>query len=75
MFEYFKNLVLQYVEIEADEIKEESRLRTDLGLTSFDIVNIAEDVSAEYSITIPDEDILTIKTVGDYLNYIKEKVK
>ena len=73
MLEFFKNLVLQYAMIEADEIKEESRLRTDLGLTSFDIVNMAEDISAEFGITIPDEDIPTLKTVGDYLNYIKER--
>ena len=74
MLEYFKNLILQYANIEAEEIKEESRLRADLGLTSFDIVSMAEDVSNEYAVTIPDEDIPTLKTVGDYMNYIKERV-
>lgn len=74
MLDYIKNLFMQYVEIDPSEITEESRLRTDIGLTSFDIVNIAEEIGAEYGIMIPDEDIPSLKTVGDYVKYIEERI-
>jgi acyl carrier protein len=47
------------------EISTESRLREDLGLDSFDLVEMINDLEFEFRITIPDCEIEKIKTIRD----------
>lgn len=47
------------------EISVESRLREDLGLDSFDLVEMINDLEFEFRITIPDCEIEKIKTIQD----------
>jgi acyl carrier protein len=47
------------------EISMESRLREDLGLDSFDLVEMINDLEFEFRITIPDCEIEKIKTIQD----------
>jgi len=45
----------------------------DLGADSLDVVELIMAFEEEFGIEIPDEDAEKISTVGDVLNYIKEK--
>lgn len=47
------------------EISTESRLREDLGLDSFDLVEMINDLEFKFRITIPDCEIEKIKTIQD----------
>ena len=73
MFETIKEVIMQYAEVDPDEITESSRLRSDIGLSSFDIVNIAVELEGEFGVSIPDEVIPTLKSVEDYMDYISAK--
>ena len=61
------NIISDFVDVDPADVTVDSKLRSDLGLNSFDFVNIAVEVEREYNIKIPDTDISQLKTVGDLL--------
>ena len=65
-------IISDFVDVDPDEVTVDSKLRSDLGLNSFDFVNIAVEVEREYNIKIPDVDIAQLKTVGDLLKLVEE---
>lgn len=48
-------------------------LKSDLGLTSFDLAQLACQVEDEFDIEIPDRTIKDIKTVGDVIAFIEKQ--
>jgi acyl carrier protein len=47
----------------------------DLGADSLDVVELVMAFEEEFGIEIPDEDAEKIRTVGDVINYLKERVQ
>ena len=64
MSERILSIIRQYVN-EALEIRQETNLITDLGLTSFDLACMAADFEDEFEISIETTEMMKIKTVGD----------
>ncbi|MBQ7222455.1 MAG: acyl carrier protein [Bacteroidales bacterium] len=58
---------------DSQEIDANTVLSSELGLTSFDVVSLANDFEEEFDIEIPDRDIVGFTTVGDILAYLKAK--
>lgn len=65
MFETVKEIICDYVEVDPDEITPESSLRYDIGATSFDLMNIAVEIEERFGLSVPDNALHRIKTVGD----------
>ena len=59
------DIICEFVEIEPEEITAESSLRNDIGACSFDLMNIAVEIERNYHISVPDDKLPLIKTVGD----------
>ncbi|MBQ6874596.1 MAG: acyl carrier protein [Clostridia bacterium] len=74
MFEILKEIICEYVEVDPDDIKEDSSLRYDLGATSFDLMNIAGAVEERFELSVTDNSLKKIKTVGDIAELLAEKV-
>ena len=74
MLETIRNIICSYVDIDPNEITESSKIRSDIGLNSFDLVNVAVDLENEYGISIDSKSFGGIKTIGDIMKYI-ESVK
>ena len=72
MFDKVKKILENYTE---SEIKEDSSLVGDLGLSSLDIVAIVSDFEDEFNIKIEDKDIYNFLTVDDILKYLEEKCR
>lgn len=70
MLEELKLLAKDYT---TQEITLDSKLRGELGLSSFDLVSLVSDVEDKFGITIADEDIVNIITVEDLIKYIESK--
>lgn len=64
-------IISDFVDVDPTQVTKDSKLRADLGLNSFDFVNIAVEVEREYNIKIPDTDIAQLKTVGDLLDLVE----
>jgi len=58
------NLILEYVEPD-DEITSQSLIKTDCGLTSFDITCLFTDLCEQYGVDYKSIDFASLHTVGD----------
>ena len=70
MLETLRNIICSYVDIAPEDITEDSKLRADIGLNSFDMVNVAVDIENEYGIKIDSKQFGGMKTVGELIKYI-----
>ena len=52
-----------------------ARLVEDLGADSLDVVELIMAFEDEFGVSLPDEDIASMKTVGDIINYISKLKK
>ena len=69
------SIIGDFVDVDDVEIDENTRIRTDLGLNSFDIVNIIVELEREYNVSIADDKLNSIRTVGEIAALIEEKTK
>lgn len=67
MTEKVKEILSGYTEVPADEIKPDTNLAADLGLSSLDVVNLIVTFEEEFDREIPDRSIKDLKTVGDII--------
>lgn len=70
--ENVKKLIAEQLNINPEEITEESSFMEDLGADSLDTVELVMALEEEFGIEIPDEEAEKIKTVGNAIEYIKE---
>ena len=73
MLDTIRDIMTRYVELEPDQIKEDSRLAEDLALTSFAVMSMMGDFEEEFGITVVEEELTDIRTVGDIIAYIQKK--
>lgn len=66
-----KEVVVEQLDCDASEIKEESRFIEDLGADSLDVVELVMALEEKFDIEIPDEDAEKILTVADAIAYIE----
>ena len=70
-FERVKNVIVDQLSVDADEVTLEASFVDDLGADSLDVVELIMGLETEFDIEIPDEDAEKISTVGDAFEYIK----
>ena len=70
-FERVKNVIVDQLSVDADEVTLEASFVDDLGPDSLDVVELIMGLETEFDIEIPDEDAEKISTVGDAVEYIK----
>ena len=71
LFDDVKAVVVEQLNVNPDEVKEESKFVEDLGADSLDVVELVMALEEKFDIEIPDEDAEKISTVGDAVEYIK----
>ena len=70
-FERVKNVIVDQLSVDADEVTLEASFVDDLGADSLDVVELIMGLETEFDSEIPDEDAEKISTVGDAVEYIK----
>lgn len=73
MFEQLKEMMVQYVEVEEDMIKPESRLIEDLGFNSYDFMSLLGEIEETFDITVDESEVLEIHTVQEVIAYISKQ--
>ena len=71
-FDKVRDIVVDQVGVEADEVNIDSTFIDDLGADSLDIVELIMAFEEEFGIEIPDEAAEKIKTVQDVVSYIDQ---
>lgn len=72
IFDKLKELVVDQLGVDNDEVTTEATIQEDLGADSLDLVDLVMAVEEEFDVKIADEDLEGIKTVGDIVDYIAE---
>lgn len=75
VFDRICGLVEELTDIPADSISEESGLLDDLELSSFEIMTMFTDMEELFDITISEEEVGEIITVGDVTDCIFEIIE
>lgn len=75
MLERLKKLICQYASINPEEITGETNIRSDLGLNSLELVNLAVAIEDEFDVEIPDRAVAGIETVDDVIALLEEYVE
>lgn len=73
--EKIKKIIAGQLNINAESIKDDSKIVEDLGADSLDIVEMLMTLEEEFGISIPDEDTSKMKTVSEIYEVIKNKIK
>ncbi len=74
IFEKVKELLAKQFRIDANTITEETSILEDIGADSLDIVEMLMTLEEKFKISVPDEDVVKLKTVGEVVKYIESKI-
>lgn len=69
-FDKVKEIVVDQLGVDADDVNIDSTFIDDLGADSLDIVELIMAFEEEFNVEIPDEIAEKIKTVKDTVDYI-----
>jgi acyl carrier protein len=71
-FEKLKNIIADVLNVDPDEITEETTLTDDLGADSLDLYQILMGIEDEFGISADQEKVENIQTVGQALELIRK---
>ncbi len=72
-FEKITAILVEQLDADKDSMTLDTKIADDLGADSLDLVDLLMSIEDEFGITIPDEDVENIQTIGDLVEYIDNK--
>jgi len=73
MFEKMREIIAEQLGVEEDEISLDTSFKEDLGPDSLDLFELTMALEDEYEIEIPAEELESIETINDVIEYLKSK--
>ena len=74
VFEKVRDILCEQLDLEPEDITLDTNIIEDLGADSLDLVDFVMSLEDEFDKEIPDEDVESIKTVGDIVSYIENSL-
>ncbi len=74
IFEKVKKIVIEQLDVEADQVTPDASFQNDLNADSLDVVEMVMALEEAFDIEIPDEAAEEIQTVQNAVSYIEGKV-
>ena len=75
VFDKIKDIIVEQLDVEEDAVTMEASITDDLGADSLDVVDLVMSIEESFDVEIPYEEVENIKTVGDIVKYIENKVE
>lgn len=75
MLEKMKEIIGNYVEVAPEEITENARFIEDLGLNSYDFMCMLGDLETEFDVTVDENEVVDLETVGQAIAYLEQLQK
>ena len=72
IYEQVKDVLVEQLGAEEDQITEEASFQDDLDADSLDLVELIMELEDQFGIKIPDEDAQKLTTVGQAVDYVVE---
>ena len=74
IFAKVKEYILMQLPVDEGKVTDAARMVEDLGADSANLMMLIMDLETEFNLTVEDEALGGIKTVGDIVDYIEKKV-
>ena len=74
VFDKVKEYILMQLPVSGNKVTMDARLIDDLGADSANLMMLIMDLETEFDLTVEDEVLANIKTVGDIVTYIEAHV-
>lgn len=74
MLEQMREIIVQYVEAKPEDITPEARFIEDLHFNSYDFMSLLGELEEKLGVTVDEQEVLELHTVGDAIAYL-EKLK
>ncbi len=71
MFEQFKEMLVDELQVDPEKVTMEAELSNDLGINSIELAELVMHCEETFDIDIQDDDIHNFVTVGDVVNYLE----
>ena len=71
MFEKVREMLAKQLNIKPEVIKPESDVVKDLGADSLDVVELLISLEDNYGVSLPEDDVVNVKTVQDIVNMLE----
>ena len=72
--EKVKDIIVEELGVERQKLTSEASFMEDLGADSLDTVELVMAFEKEFDIDIPDEEAEKLRTVGDAMSYLHQKI-
>lgn len=73
--EKIKSIIVDKLKVDAADVTPEKEIVRDLGADSLDQVELVMELEEQFGVDeIPEEEAAKLKTVGDVIKYVNEKV-
>jgi acyl carrier protein len=69
-----KEVAAEVLSVDPDQVTEEARFKEDLDADSLDLVELVMGLEEHFDITVPEEDLEGVTTVGQALDLVIAKV-
>lgn len=73
--EKVKQIIVEQLGVNPEEVTPEASFIDDLGADSLDTVELVMAFEEEFNAEIPDEEAEKLRTVGDAVKYVEERIK
>ena len=73
MLEKMKEIIADQLSVSEDEVTLGASFKDDLDADSLDLFELVMALEEEYDVEIPSDDLAELNTVGDVINYLKDK--
>lgn len=71
-FDELKNVIVDTLNADEEKVTMEASLADDLQADSLDAVELNMAIEEAFGVSIPDEELPNMKTVGDIYNYLTQ---
>ena len=73
MLDQLKEIIERYADVNPDDIRGDTKLVEELGLTSFAVMGMMGDIEEAFDITVDEAELTDIVTLDDLIAYIESK--
>ncbi len=73
VLEAIREVAVEVLSVEPDQVTEEARFKEDLDADSLDLVELVMGLEERFDITVPEEDLEGVTTVGKAVTLVMNK--
>lgn len=72
MLEKIREILAEQLNLNPEEVNEDSSFKEDLGVDSLDLFELLMNLEEEYGFEVPPEEMEKLQTVGDVIEFLEK---